>query len=249
MNCDPSALMEAAKCYQCISPGHRGAVMVYLECQWANATPEPPVPVFSYTPSSVVFLWGETPGGLHFGDLAAFNATATIPNVTSIFFGAGSGITSVTGLQALTALQGITLDNNLVSTLDASNCTSLTTISIIGNPVTSINVAGCTALQFLTCSSCPQLPSIDTHGLTSLSTLDCSDDALLVSLNASGCTSLSILNCYSSPSLSSVNASGCSALSQLDCHSCNLGTLNITGDFAITTLDFSSNPAVVIIGP
>lgn len=60
--------------------------------------------------------------------------------------------------------------------------------------------------------------------------------------------SLTYLDC-SNNNLTSLVLTNCSALQTLLCGTCNLGTINITGDFAITTLDFSSNPAVVIIGP
>lgn len=36
MNCDPKALMEAAKCFRCIPRGSLKEVMIYLLCQWAN---------------------------------------------------------------------------------------------------------------------------------------------------------------------------------------------------------------------
>jgi hypothetical protein len=36
MNCTPNSLMEAAKCFRCIAPGHMPQVITYLMCQWAN---------------------------------------------------------------------------------------------------------------------------------------------------------------------------------------------------------------------
>jgi hypothetical protein len=38
MNCDPNALIEAAKCFRCLPPGMTREMLVYLLCQWANST-------------------------------------------------------------------------------------------------------------------------------------------------------------------------------------------------------------------
>jgi hypothetical protein len=49
--------------------------------------------------------------------------------------------------------------------------------------------------------------------------------------------------------LSSISVSGCTNLSNLDCHNNQLGPLNITGDHAITTSNYTSNPSLTITGP
>lgn len=41
MNCDPSSLMQSARCLECIPPGMQSGVRSYLLCQWAN---KPSVP-------------------------------------------------------------------------------------------------------------------------------------------------------------------------------------------------------------
>lgn len=42
MNCDPSSLANAAKCY-CFSERTADAVAIYLFCQWADNASAPPV--------------------------------------------------------------------------------------------------------------------------------------------------------------------------------------------------------------
>lgn len=47
MNCDPNALMAAARCVRCIPSGMLPEVQLYLICKWAGAVvvPNPPSPV------------------------------------------------------------------------------------------------------------------------------------------------------------------------------------------------------------
>jgi hypothetical protein len=42
VNCDPKALLEAAKCLRCIPKGAFGGIDIYLLCQWASAECELP---------------------------------------------------------------------------------------------------------------------------------------------------------------------------------------------------------------
>jgi hypothetical protein len=41
MNCDPKALLEAAKCFQCLPHKSITGIWVYLACQWANSSVAP----------------------------------------------------------------------------------------------------------------------------------------------------------------------------------------------------------------
>lgn len=42
MNCDPNALLAAARCFSCIPKGKLREVIVYLFCQWENSIPPAP---------------------------------------------------------------------------------------------------------------------------------------------------------------------------------------------------------------
>lgn len=66
MNCDPSALAQAARCFSCLPPNILEGIKSYLLCQWENAGggPSPPAPDFGidWTPANInleelVGLW------------------------------------------------------------------------------------------------------------------------------------------------------------------------------------------------
>lgn len=135
MNCDPTSLMAAAKCYRCIPAGALKEVQLYLLCKILSSIGVG----FSYTPDTVLLNWTDS-NGLHTGNLAAFRSignpfTTTTVDITS------TAVTTVTGLGSLPAL-----DNYL-----SSNCALLTTIDM--STLVSLHSG------FLT-QDCPALTSV-----------------------------------------------------------------------------------------
>lgn len=253
MTCDPQSLMDAARCLNCIPMGMMASVATKLLCDLANSGEEEE---FSYTPETTLIDWTDA-AGPHTGDLATFRATADIPTVIglqfpSLLIPSPFNITAIEGLATLPALNTLFLAANLVETLDCSGCVNLTNINANGNQLGAaggnINVTGCINLQQLTCDFNANLTTI--VGLLTcpnLGTLTCSNCAF-TTLDVHGLANLVLFDCNTNQ-ITDLDTSACVALLNLNCSNNQLGNLNITGDFAITILDFSTNPAVVIIGP
>ncbi|QEJ95213.1 hypothetical protein FUT79_08380 [Treponema phagedenis] len=90
-------------------------------------------------------------------------------------------------------IQELDCDNNRLTTLNISGCTSLRQLVCFNNKLTTLNASGCTSLQWLDCSN-NQLTTLNASGCTSLQWLYC-DNNKLISLDVSGCTSLQRLDC------------------------------------------------------
>ena len=149
-----------------------------------------------------------------------------------------SGITNLTGIKYLTAVEVLICTNNSLTTLDVSGCTSLRDLRCSENNLRALNVSGCTALTDLVCDE-NNLTTLDISGCTALTNLNCVGNNL-TSLNVSGSTALTVLNC-SGNNLTTLNISGCTALTDLSCVGNNLTALNVSGYTALTELDCRSN--------
>ena len=135
-------------------------------------------------------------------------------------------------------------DNNRLTGLDVSGCTSLTKLNCDNNQLASLNVSSCHALTRLDCDN-NQLTSLDVSKQTSLTTLYCSNNKL-TSLDVSGCTALTKLGVVeygygNQTTLASLKASGCTALTELNCQNIQLTSLDVSGCTALTKLDCSKN--------
>lgn len=225
MNCDPKALIEAAKCFRCIPHSRVNNIAIYLLCQWANSEP-PPVDQIAWTPETENVNWVDV-GGPHTGNLAFFLATADLPSVSILdFIGPGSVITSIVGLSHIPAVTILDFTLSNLSTIDVTGLTSLSNLGLSTNGLlTSISgLNTCASLSVLTCDSC-NLSAINVSGLNLLATLNCDFNPLLGSVNVSGCNSLGTLS-----------ISGCSLLS-LDLSSCtSLSLLNVNNNVALTAI-------------
>lgn len=279
MNCDPSALMGAAKCYQCIPPGQRGSVMTYLECQWANReSPEFPCGIPSdyinisgtfipeknglYVKTSSVLWTGPSYviGGENIEYTLAFTGSFWELIATSSIFGPTTWYTSSAIDFPCTWISEAPLQPPATGeyiagpeTLEWNPRDEVANWSDSGGPHTG---------DWNTFQSTADLPTVSSlvfTGTATLSSLLGLNFVPALQLLTCSNSNITTLDCYnhllltsldcSLNSISDLNVSSCPVLTTLDCHANSLGTLNITGDFAITTLDFSSNPAVVIIGP
>lgn len=144
-------------------------IKTMLLCEWAQGGTPPPAESFEYTPSDVAIEWIDSLG-IHTGDLAAFNATANKPTVTELHMD-GLGITSISNLSSLPSLVILRCQNNLILSLDASNCVALTMLYCFNNPISSLNVNGCLSLGTLVAEFC-NLATLDVTTCTALTYLD-----------------------------------------------------------------------------
>jgi len=160
-----------------------------------------------------------------------------------------SGITDLTGISEFTSMQTLFCQNNLLTSLDASNLSSLIVLVCDHNQLTSINISGMFNLQALECSynqlttmsvnglglsslrglSCGynQITSINVSGVTTLENLSCSDN-LLTTLSVSGLVNLKSINCGNNQ-LTALSVASLTHMEILWCYNNQLTTLNLTG--------------------
>ena len=131
----------------------------------------------------------------------------------------------------LTALKEIWCDDNQLTALDLSGCSSLETLWY--NQLTALDLSGCSSLETLWCEN-NQLTALDLSGLSSLESIECNDNPL-TTLNLSNCASLKELHIHAYhndneiPTLSSLDVSGCSSLEILWCDDNQLTALDLSG--------------------
>ena len=150
-------------------------------------------------------------------------------------------------------------DNEVLTRLDLSGCTSLKQLYCYGNQLTSLELSDCTSLTMLNCFA-NQLTSLDVSTCPALTTLYCNSNQL-TNLNVSGCALLTNLSCWNNPltsvnlsnckslknfswnreALISLDISGCTSLTELRCESNQLTSLNVSGCTALTKLDCQEN--------
>lgn len=88
MNCDPSELMQQARCFKCIPNGMQPEVQTYLLCQIANGMPQPGYDDLVFPPTSLGFAGGTNPA-IQVGDSGPSNDQAalrvTAPNANNFW--------------------------------------------------------------------------------------------------------------------------------------------------------------------
>lgn len=127
------------------------------------------------------------------------------------------GITTLTGIEAFTALTELNCSDNQLTILDVSKDRALTALYCYNNNLTSLNVSGLLYLDYLDCEN-NSLTSLDVNQNTALTTLFCNNNSL-TSLNISQDTALFELDCDNN-SLMSLDVSAIAALSgYLNCYS------------------------------
>ena len=166
----------------------------------------------------------------------------------------GKNISSLKGIEYLTALTYLNCDGNQLTTLDVSNNTSLTTLWCDGNQLTTLDVSKNTALTELRCYK-NQLTALDVSKNTALTTLVCSENQL-TTLDVSNNTALTELNCWGNQ-FTALDVSRNMALERLYCHENQLTTLDVSKNTALmtlwchknqlTTLDVSKNTALTTL--
>ena len=160
-----------------------------------------------------------------------------IANVT--FIGVSDmNISSLKGIEFLTALTYLSCDNNQLTSLDLSKNTALTYLSCDNNQLTSLDLSKNTALTTLSCGN-NQLTSLDLSKNTALTGLSCGNNQL-TTLDVSKNTALTTLSCDNNQ-LTTLDVSKNTALKTLYCDNNQLTTLNVSGLPALHTLSCIGN--------
>ena len=196
-----------------------------------------------------------------------------ILGITDLSFNQNDGITSLQGVEYLTALRTLHFPGNQVQTLDVSQNTNLTSLTCDDNMMTDLVLGNNTNLTDLSCSV-NLLSTLDLSGVPNLKSLDCGDNMSLTSIDVSLNPNLTALKCpgnnmtvldiSSNPLLTSLDCSfnsltslDLSANTQLESLHCqensltsldvgnNVSLINLDVSFnALTSLDLTQNPAV-----
>lgn len=177
-------------------------------------------------------------------------SAAEIQAITSLSFSRDAGISSLQGIEYLTALETLHVPGNNLTELDVSKNTNLVSLTCDGNSITALTLGTNTNLTVLNCSF-NLLSVLELSGVPNLTTLDCGDNADLTSLDVSHNPNLKTLNC-SGNNMTSLEISSNEELTSLDCSFNNLTELNVTNCEklellhcqynALTSLDLTNNP-------
>lgn len=139
----------------------------------------------------------------------------------------------------MTSLYDLWLNYNDITVLSASNLpVGLLYFHIENNPITSFDATGLDNLQTLSLKGC-ELTSLTVNSLQNLTSLDCNFNNL-TTLDISGMTALMNLWCGSN-NLTSLNLSGASNLSDLACAANALTSLDLTGLHNLSSINFRVN--------
>jgi hypothetical protein len=178
--------------------------------------------------------------------------------VTSLIFDGGQ-VLDVTGLEAFTNLQSLTMHFYPLTNLDVTALNQLVTLDCNGMSLTTLTIGNKPNLTLLNCSAnqlpeldhsgCPNLTSLvcadnkltvlDVTGLSGLELLNC-DDNLITDLQVSGLANLETLSCFYNQ-LTAINLNGLPNLKTFNCHYNLLPTLNLTNLTQLEVLDCSEN--------
>ena len=134
----------------------------------------------------------------------------------------GKGISSLKGIEKLTALEYINCNENNLTSLDFSKNTGLVDIFCSSNKLTSLNVSKCKKLEKLICFD-NELKALDVSKNTALVRIDCTRNKLR-SLNFSKNPALTSIEC-SGNKLTYLNIKKNTALEYLDCRNNMLTSL------------------------
>ncbi len=149
------------------------------------------------------------------------------------------GVSSIEGIEYLTALKTLNTRYNSITNMDLSQNTKLEKLYCDNNQLTALDLSTNTALKSLYCSS-NSLTALDVSKHTLLVTLRC-DSNQLTSLDVSKNTLLDTLIC-SENLLTTLDISKNTNLTNLQCSGNQLTSLDISLNTALTELRCSNNP-------
>ena len=163
----------------------------------------------------------------------------TFPDNVNIDLDCENNLLTFLNVSGCSSLRILDCSNNQLNSLDVSGCANLSELNCLNNQLTSLKASGCTSLSSLSLGKM-QLSSLDVSGCSSLATLYCNDNKL-TSLNVSGCVSLTYLSCNNNQ-LTSLDVSGCTSLTRLDCYNNQLSSpLNVSNFISLTDLRCENN--------
>ncbi|GAA3792018.1 hypothetical protein GCM10022271_25500 [Corallibacter vietnamensis] len=167
--------------------------------------------------------------------------TANINTVTSLDV-ESKNLTNLTGIEDFTALEFLSVTNNLLTNLNLSQNTNLTELRCVSNELTSINISQNTALERLWVTG-NDLTALDVSQNTNLIDLRCANNPF-TSLDVSNNINLEYLVIYWN-SLEVLDVSQNINLTHLDCNGSDfLTTLNVKNgtNYLITFFDATNSP-------
>jgi len=133
-------------------------------------------------------------GEIQVSEANAFTGTINCSNLS---------ISDLTGIEAFTALTGLSCGSNQLTSLDVSGATALVTLNCAFNQLTSLDVSNNNALIEIDCED-NQLTSLDVSNNNALTILSCGNN-LLTSLDISSCNALTGLFCFDNEQLQCLN--------------------------------------------
>ena len=154
-----------------------------------------------------------------------------------------SNVTSLKGVEYLTALTSLNIYSNKVTQLDISKNTALTELNCGYNQLTSLDISKNTALTDLSFIN-NQISSIDLSKNTKLTALNCSNNEL-TTLDVSKNTLLTELRCSENP-LEKIDVSKNPALKLLYCELTGLKSLDVSKNTALKYLNCAQNSLVTL---
>ncbi|MGN0598694.1 MAG: GBS Bsp-like repeat-containing protein [Oscillospiraceae bacterium] len=163
-------------------------------------------------------------GGLTADEIAKIEIIS-IPNM---------GITSVKGIEYLTALKYFSCENNSITSIDLSNNPNVLAINCADNSLTSLNVSKCPKIENVYCKN-NKLTELNVSNNTAINKIVC-DNNLLTKLDLSKNTALQILKC-SNNKLRCLNLNNNTSITTFEA-SGNSFNLNIVTSYALS--NFSS---------
>ena len=163
-------------------------------------------------------------------------------------------VKSAKGVEKLTALTVLYVENNKLTTIDVSNNTALTGLNVERNQLTTLDVSKNTALTYLSVFS-NQLTTLDVSNNTALTELRV-DYNQLTTLDVGKNTKLTELN-VDNNQLTTIDVSNNTALTELGVWGNKLTTIDVSNNTALTylaaggnrltTIDVSNNTALTYL--
>ena len=160
-----------------------------------------------------------------------------------------SSISSLKGIEFLTALENLRCSGNSLTSLDLSKNTALTHLECKSNQLTALDLSDNTALTELYCAH-NSLTSLDLGKNTALTLVRCEDNNISA-LNVAKCTALTALNCGTN-ALASLDVKKNTKLRELYCGQNKLSAIDVSkngaletlycDDNMLTSIDVSGNP-------
>ena len=174
-----------------------------------------------------------------------------IANIVAISLYSYRNTASLKGIEYLTALNVLAIDNCQITELDLSKNIALASLSCMDNQLTTLDLSNNTALNTVLCND-NQLTSLKLGNNTALRILYCFGNAL-TDLDISGCTHLQNLMCNTNP-LGKLDVTHNPELRTLYCWLCDLTELDLSRNVqladlrcpynALTALDVSNISAL-----